>query len=306
MTHHEAMQRLAQCPEDLRDTRRLPPWLRTNLPRQGQFARTLRAVEDLAVGTVCQAARCPNMFECFGCGLGTFLILGPRCSRHCRFCNVLGGAPAPVDPDEPRRVAEAAARLGLKHVVITSVTRDDLPDGGAGHFVRTMEAVRQACPQATVEVLVPDFCGDRAALEEVLAARPDVFNHNLETVPRLYALVRPQADWQRSLKVLARAVERGMVVKTGIMVGLGEEDTEVLKAILQVAELGCRMMTVGQYLRPSRQHLPVARYVHPQRFAVYAAYGQSLGIASMACAPLVRSSYHAGEGLARLAHQKGG
>ncbi len=305
MTYEEALQQLAASPEDLRDTRRLSPWLRTNLPRQHQFARTLRTVEDLAVGTVCQAARCPNIFECFGCGLGTFLILGPRCSRHCRFCNVLGGSPAPVDPDEPRRVAEAAARLGLRHVVITSVTRDDLPDGGAGHFGRTMEAVRQSCPQATVEVLVPDFFGDRAALEVVLAARPDVFNHNLETVPRLYPQVRPQADWRRSLQVLADAVARGLVVKTGMMVGLGEEDGEVLEVIEQVAEVGCRMMTVGQYLRPSRQHLPVARYVHPQRFAVYAAYGQSLGIRSMACAPLVRSSYHAGEGLAGLAHQEG-
>lgn len=306
MTHLEAAQQLAKCPEDLWDTRRLPPWLRTNLPRQKQFARTLRTVEDLAVGTVCQAARCPNIFECFGCGLGTFLILGPRCSRHCRFCNVLGGTPASVDSDEPRRVAEAASRLGLRHVVITSVTRDDLPDGGAGHFVRTMEAVREMCPQVTVEVLVPDFSGDRAALDVVLAARPDVFNHNLETVPRLYPQVRPQAHWQRSLQVLADAVDCGVLVKTGIMVGLGEEDAEVVEVICQVAEIGCRMMTIGQYLRPSHQHLPVARYVHPQRFGVYAAYGQALGISSMACAPLVRSSYQAEAGLQRLTHPVGG
>ena len=295
-----ALSQLAQCPEDLPDTGRLPSWLRTPLPRARQFAQTRRTVAELSVGTVCQAARCPNIFGCFSCGVGAFLILGPRCTRNCLFCNVHSGLPAPVDPEEPQRVAEAARRLGLRHVVVTSVTRDDLADGGAGHFVRTMEAIRATCPGATVEVLVPDFQGRSSSLKQVLDARPDVFNHNLETVPRLYARVRPQAWFARSLEVLAAGVRAGCTVKTGIMVGLGEEDEEVLEVIDTVAAHGIAMMTIGQYLRPSPDHLPVVRYVHPQRFHIMADYGRRRQVASMACAPFVRSSYGAGDAFSRL------
>ncbi len=300
MDRAAALRQLAACPPDQDDTCRLPPWLRTPLPRQARFAQTLRTVAELDVGTVCQATRCPNRFECFSSGVGTFLLLGPRCTRGCRFCNVDGGPLAPLDPDEPRRVAEAALRLGLRHVVVTSVTRDDLPDGGAAHFVRTMESLRSVLPQATVEVLIPDFGGNPTSLAQVLAARPEVLNHNLETVPRCYGLVRPGADFARSLAILRQAKAAGLAVKTGLMVGLGEGDAEVLEVIDAAAHCGCSMMTVGQYLRPSLRHLPVARYVHPERFAIYAAYGQAQGIAVMACAPLVRSSYHAAQDACRL------
>lgn len=299
MDRETALGQLAVCPPDAPAPGRLPVWLRTRLPRQPRFGHTLGTVAALAVGTVCQAARCPNIFECFGCGVGTFLILGPRCTRGCRFCTIDAGPPAAVDPDEPRRVAEAARRLGLRHVVITSVTRDDLSDGGAGQFARTIAAVRQALPGATVEVLVPDFGGCPASLDLVLAARPEVVNHNLETVPRLYPLVRPGADFRRSLELLARVAAAGLTAKTGLMVGLGEEDVEVLETVDAAAAHGCAMMTVGQYLRPSPAHLAVARFVHPARFDVYAAYGQGRGMV-MACAPLVRSSYHAAQDLGRL------
>lgn len=257
-------------------------------------------LRERGLHTVCESARCPNKGECFERGTATFLILGGVCTRDCRFCSVDGGVPGPLDPEEPEHVADAAARMGLHHVVITSVTRDDLPDGGAEHFAATMRAVRGRLPQATVEVLVPDFLGDEHALDTVLAEGPEVFNHNVETVERLYRQVRPQADLSRSLAVLRYAAEHGgrSVVKTGFMVGLGETSAEVEALLEAVREAGVTVVTVGQYLRPSREHLAVVEYVPPETFAVYARFGEALGL-TVEAAPFVRSSYRAEETLRR-------
>lgn len=276
---------------------RIPPWLRIKLPSTRTFASTRGLLDDLALNTVCQSARCPNTWECFSNSVATFLILGRECTRNCAFCNITPGAPQPLDHDEPRRVAEGAARLGLKHVVVTSVTRDDLPDGGAAHFAATITHLRARLPKCTVEVLIPDFRGDAAALETVLAAGPDVLNHNVETVPRLYPAIRPQADYGQSLELLRRVAtdSRGIPAKSGLMVGLGETDEELRQTIRDLAIAGCAMITVGQYMRPSRSHPPVARYMPPGEFDALAGFGRSLGVAKMFCAPLVRSSYHAAE-----------
>jgi len=275
---------------------RLPSWLRVKLPEGDAFARTASVVAGQDLHTVCRQARCPNIFECFGKGVATFLILGGVCSRNCGFCNVTPGVPGPLDPDEPRRVAEAAVKLGLRHAVITSVTRDDLPDGGAAHFAATVRAVRAALPRASVEVLIPDFQGSEAALAAVLESGPAVLNHNLETVPELYSTVRPQAVYERSLELLARAKARGASAKTksGLMLGLGETREQLERVLRDLAGAGCDIVTVGQYLRPSRRNLPVVRYVPPGEFDEVAALGRSLGIALMYCGPLVRSSHDAG------------
>lgn len=275
---------------------RLPPWLRVRLPADASFAATAHTVSAGGLRTVCRGARCPNIFECFSRGTATFLILGGVCTRGCAFCNITAGAPDPVDPGESERLGRAVAELKLTHAVITSVTRDDLPDGGAAHFAATIEAVGQAAPGTTVEVLIPDFGGDPDALDTVLAARPDVLNHNVETVPRLYATARAGADYQRSLALLARAAAHDQaVVKSGLMVGLGENMDELGAVLADLAQAGCRVVTVGQYLRPSRRNLPVVRYVPPGEFVAIAALGRERGIAEMVCAPLVRSSYRAGE-----------
>ena len=276
---------------------RIPPWLRVKLPSNTTFVGTRGLLEGLGLNTVCQSARCPNTWECFSNSVATFLVMGRECTRNCAFCNINPGAPEPLDADEPRRVAEGAARLGLKHVVVTSVTRDDLPDGGAAHFAATIRKVRDRLPGCTVEVLIPDFRGDAAALETVLAARPDVLNHNVETAPRLYPAIRPQADYAQSLELLRRvaADTRGIPAKSGLMVGLGETDEELKQTIRDLAGVGCAMITVGQYMRPSRLHPPVARYMVPEEFEALAEFGRSLGVAKMFCAPLVRSSYHAAE-----------
>jgi len=276
---------------------RIPPWLRVKLPRDKGFACTSSLLRDLDLNTVCQGARCPNTWECFSRSVATFLILGKECTRNCAFCNINPGRQLPPDADEPRRVAEGAARLGLKHVVITSVTRDDLPDGGAAHFAETIRQVKQRMPGCTVEVLIPDFQGDAKALAAVLAARPDVLNHNVETVPRLYPDIRPQADYAQSLELLRRVAEggAGIPAKSGLMVGLGETDEELKDAIRDLKRAGCSMITVGQYMRPSRLHPPVVRYMPPDEFDALAAFGRSIGVAKMFCAPLVRSSYHAAE-----------
>jgi lipoic acid synthetase len=248
--------------------------------------------------TVCESALCPNLGECFGKGTATFLIMGDICTRNCGFCGVTSAVPGALDPEEPAQVADAVARLGLRHVVITSVTRDDLPDGGSGHYVATIQAVRAAVPAATIEVLVPDFAGDPAHIGAVLTERPDVFNHNLETVPRLYATVRPQAIYERSLAVLRQAADTApdVIVKTGIMAGLGETPEEVRRLLENVSAAGVDVVTIGQYLRPSSCHLPVVEYVHPDRFAEYAVWGERLGL-QVHSAPFVRSSFHAGESL---------
>ena len=279
---------------------RLPPWLRRPLPSARAFSETRALVRDLGLATVCQGAKCPNIHECFSCGTATFLILGRTCTRNCAFCNIENGPPEPLDPSEPARVADAARTLGLSHVVVTSVTRDDLPDGGAAHFRATILAVRKALPQSTLEVLIPDFKGAPEALETVISARPDVINHNVETHPALYRAIRPQAEFSRSLDLLRTVRRSGLQAKSGFMAGLGETDEQVLELLQALKEAGCSIVTIGQYMRPSAKHAPVARYVRPDRFAEYAAWGKAAGIAHVFSAPLVRSSYQAGESLDAL------
>lgn len=254
-------------------------------------------LDELELNTVCRSAKCPNRSECFATGTATFMVLGTACTRNCRFCAVDAERPGPPDPGEPERVGEAAARMGLTHAVVTMVTRDDLPDGGAAHVVATIEALRETVPDARVEVLVSDFGGDEAAIDLVASARPDVFNHNIETVPRLYAEVRPQADYLRSLSVLARvyAGAPDVPTKSGLMVGLGETPEEVEAVLANLRAAGVRIVTIGQYLRPSAAHLPVAEYVAPETFERYTATARRLGFAGIASAPFVRSSYQAGD-----------
>jgi len=233
------------------------------------------------------------MFECFSEHTATFLIMGDTCTRNCAFCNIERGDLAPLDPSEPARVAEAARRLQLKHVVVTSVTRDDLPDGGSAHFAATIYALRDRLPASTIEVLIPDFQSDMNALSQVIEARPDIINHNVETPPSLYSRIRPQADYLQSLELLQRVKDAGSTAKSGLMVGLGETDEEVRGVVSDLAAIGCDIVTIGQYMRPSMAHPPVVRYVHPDLFGEYAQYGESRGVPHMYAAPLVRSSYNA-------------
>lgn len=279
-----------------------PSWLRVKALPPEQRAAMEHALAGL--NTVCREANCPNIGECFGRGTATFMILGDACTRNCRFCAVASGSPKAVDEDEPRRLAEAAGRLRLKHVVITSVTRDDLPDGGASHFAACLRELRQLAQPPTVEVLTPDFQGDADALLLVLHERPEVFNHNVETVPRLYPQVRPQADFARSINVLARAAQFAaeqadgrMLVKSGLMVGLGETFDEVIVALGDLRSAGADLVTIGQYLRPaaSGDYCEIVRYVEPDEFAAYAGIATKMGFSGVASAPLVRSSYHAEE-----------
>jgi lipoic acid synthetase len=281
----------------------MPQWLRVKVGKAKLSRATRELVAAHGLHTVCESAHCPNIGECYGCQTAAFMILGNTCTRNCRFCAVNHGVPGAVDPEEPRRLAQAAARLGLNYVVVTSVTRDDLPDGGAGQFAATIRALREQLPHARVEVLTPDFRGDRAALHTVLDAGPDVFNHNLETVRRLQVTVRPQASYDRSLAVLGEASARGMLTKSGLMVGLGETDEEIREAFRDLAAAGVRILTVGQYLQPTRRHLPVARYVEPDVFETYRAWGQEAGIAHVFAGPFVRSSYKAAETVADLEAQ---
>lgn len=267
----------------------------------GREVRTL--LRGLGLSTVCESARCPNRGECFSGRTATFLILGRTCTRRCGFCAVAKGLPEGVDPGEARAVAEAAGRLGLAYVVVTSVTRDDLPDGGASVFAAVIGEIRRRRPGALVEVLVPDFGGRRASLDSVLEAGPEVLNHNVETVPRLYPLVRPGADYRRSLALLRRVAEgpSSTVAKSGMMLGLGEEREEVIGVMEDLAEAGCRSLTLGQYLQPTRDSLSVARYLEPQEFEDLAVAGGDLGIERVVAGPLVRSSYRAGEVYRELA-----
>jgi len=277
---------------------RKPDWLRKELPPGAEVGRTERLLEELDMATVCSSARCPNRCECFDRRTATFMILGDRCTRNCTFCAVAKGPTLPVKAEEAPRVAEAADRLGLRHVVITSVTRDDLPDGGASHFAATIAFVRARLSEATIEVLTPDFGGSIDALDAVLAARPDVFNHNIETVRRLYTQVRPQADYRRSLVVLAYAAEHGACTKSGLMVGLGETDAEIVAAMSDLRQAGCQILTLGQYLQPTSDHLPVSRYVEPAQFEAWRREGLAMGFAAVHAGPFVRSSYRAAELLA--------
>ncbi len=274
---------------------RIPPWLRVKLPQDKNFACTSGLIKDLGLNTVCQSANCPNTFECFGKKVATFLIMGKNCTRNCAFCNIHPGKISPLDTTEPARVAEASQRLELKHVVITSVTRDDLKDGGSKHFAATIKAVRQQLPKCSIEVLIPDFQGNKDALQTVLNEKPDILNHNIETVPDLYSQIRPQADYQQSLALLERSkrLAPDIPTKSGLMLGLGETDSQVLQVIDDLASICCNIVTIGQYMRPSRNHPEVKRYVKPRAFDELAAAGTAKGIKQMFCAPLVRSSYNA-------------
>ena len=272
---------------------RRPEWMRVRA-RLGEDYRDLKnMMRSLDLNTVCEEAGCPNIYECWADRTATFMILGDRCTRACGFCLVDTRRPLPLDPEEPSRVAEAVARMGLAHAVITSVARDDAPDGGAAGFAATIAAVRARTPQTTVEVLIPDCQGDADALQTIFDARPDVLNHNLETVARLQRAARPSAGYARSLSVLGRAGAAGLTTKSGIILGMGEEPHEVRGAIADLRSVGVDILTVGQYLRPSELHLPVARWWHPDEFAALGAYAESLGFAHVESGPLVRSSYHA-------------
>jgi lipoic acid synthetase len=275
--------------------RRLPPWLKRPLPQPGMMF-TSAVIEDLKLETVCESAKCPNRTECWSQKTATFMILGNVCTRPCGFCSVPKGKTEALEHDEPERVAEAAERLGLKYVVITSVTRDDLPDGGAEHFYRCVLAVRERTG-ATIEVLTPDFLGKTAAIDRVIEARPEVFNHNTETVPRLYHRVRRNAEYRRTLDLLARVKQQApdMKTKSGLMLGLGETIEELFDVLADLRGVGCDMLTLGQYLQPSPAHLPVERYLPPEEFDEIGARARTLGFSLVASGPFVRSSYHAGE-----------
>lgn len=274
---------------------RLPEWLKVRTGKARLAARVQNIISEARLNTVCQSARCPNIGECFGAGTATFLLMGPCCSRNCGFCAVKSGAPQPLDPDEPARVAQTVASMGLSYVVLTSVTRDDLPDGGASHFAETIRAIKVLNPNARVEVLVPDFQGDEDSLRVVLEAGPHVFNHNVETVRRLQPLVRPQASYERSLEVLRRATHIAPTIptKSGLMVGLGETDAEIVETLRDLVHIRVSTITIGQYLRPSSRHLPVHRFVHPRQFENYKQVGEAMGLKQVVAGPFVRSSYHA-------------
>ena len=280
---------------------RKPEWLRARVPGGPGFERLKAIIDEHRLHTVCQEAACPNMGECWNRGAATIMILGDTCTRSCGFCNVKTGRPPTLDLDEPRRVAASLALMGLRHVVITSVNRDELPDGGAAIWAETIERVHAACPEMSVEVLVGDFCGDERALDTVIRARPEILSHNLETVRRMHAAVRPQARYERSLRVLQQIKEGGLVTKTGLMVGIGERDDEVLETIEDVQRWSSAdVLTIGQYLQPTRNHLPMARWVHPETFADYRRHALERGFRVCESGPLVRSSYHADEQATRL------
>jgi lipoyl synthase len=277
--------------------KRKPPWLKRRLPKGTAYENVRGLLEKNCLHTVCQEAKCPNLWECFSQGTATFLIMGQRCTRNCRFCAVAHGPLIPPEEDEPQRIAEACQTLNLTYVVVTSVTRDDLSDGGAGHFAATIHSIRNVNPGIKIEVLIPDFQGSRAALERVLAAAPDVLNHNLETVKRLYPNVRPEAIYKRSLELM-RHVRRNhpdVPVKSGLMLGLGETRKEIEEALQDLLDHGCSLLTLGQYLQPSKSHLPVVEYIAPEVFESLGQNAIDMGFRDVASGPFVRSSYHAKE-----------
>jgi len=284
------------------DTPRKPPWIRVKAPGSPQYQATRRLMRELDLHTVCEEAACPNIGECWKQKHATVMILGAVCTRACSFCNVATGRPDLLDPHEPRRVGDAVAALGLAHVVVTSVDRDDLADGGAGHFARTIAAIRSAAPATTIEVLSPDFLHKEGALETVVAAKPDVFNHNLETVPRLYAEVRPGARYFHSLRLLdqAKRLDPGLFTKSGIMVGLGEDKTEIFQVMDDLRAAAVDFLTIGQYLQPTPKHHAVVRFVPPDEFETYRRFALGKGFLLVSASPLTRSSYHAGDDFARL------
>ncbi len=272
-----------------------PEWLRRSAPDPAVLAKMKELMDGLQLHTVCESAHCPNQGECFGRGVATFMILGDVCTRNCTFCAVEHGQPAPPDANEPEHVVEAIKKLGLRYVVITSVTRDDLPDGGAYQFAKVIEAICSYDPQISVEVLIPDFQGSLSALEVVVASHPAIINHNVETVPRLYSQVRPQANYERSIQLLKRvkSIERELLTKSGLMVGLGERREEVIQVMEDLREVDCDFLTIGQYLCPSPNHHPVVRFVSPVEFEEYKHIGVTMGFKGVASAPFVRSSFQA-------------
>jgi lipoic acid synthetase len=274
---------------------RRPEWLKIRLASSSAYKAVRELIEDKNLHTVCRSARCPNIGDCWSRKTATFMILGDICTRNCRFCAVLKGTVESVDPDEPLRVAMAVEKLGLKHVVITSVTRDDLTDGGSQYFVQTVEAVRMLTPQCSVEILIPDFQGKLDALEKVFRAKPDILNHNLEVVPRLYDEVRPKANFQRSLNILQQSKENGLITKTGIMVGLGEKAEELSELFQLLADINLDILTIGQYLQPTTKNLPVKEYYPIELFEKLKIEAKNTGIKHVESGPMVRSSYHADE-----------
>lgn len=274
--------------------RRKPAWIRAKLPGGEGYQQLRSIIDEHRLHTVCESAMCPNMGECWSRGTATIMILGDICTRSCGFCHINTGRPEAVDTDEPRRVAESVALMKLRHIVITSVNRDELSDGGAAIWAQTIERIREKSPDTSVEVLIPDFRGDWDALQLVLDQRPDILNHNMETVRRLYSVVRPQARYDQSIELLRRAKDFGLTTKTGIMVGIGERDDEVYQLMRDVVDAsGCDILTVGQYLQPTRDHLPVTHWVTPEQFAQFKIKGEAIGFRHVESGPLVRSSYHA-------------
>jgi lipoic acid synthetase len=274
---------------------RKPAWLKVKLPTGPGYMQLRELVEKHQLHTVCESAKCPNMGECWSRGTATVMILGNVCTRSCGFCHIATGRPPELDLDEPRRVAEAARLMQLRHMVITSVNRDELPDGGASIWAQTIRMIQAASPKTTIEVLIPDFCGDWEALQVVLDAKPDILNHNVETVPSQYKRVRPQARYERTLELLQRAKEQGFITKTGLMVGIGEKPEEVQVLLEDLRRVNVDIVTIGQYLQPTREHLPIDRWVTPEEFAHWKAVGLKLGCGVVESGPLVRSSYHAEE-----------
>jgi lipoic acid synthetase len=274
-----------------------PPWLKKRIPPLQDIQKVKSILNEVDLHTVCEEARCPNLGECFSKGTATILILGRFCTRNCGFCAVENGIPAPLDDSEPEKVAQAVKKMGLQYVVLTSVTRDDLPDGGASHFVKTIRAVRTLNPTVKIEVLIPDFNGDLSSLTMVLKECPDVLNHNIETIPRLYSEVRPQADYKRSRDLLKRSKESSphILTKSGFMLGLGENYPEVLDLLRDLREVGCDFLTIGQYLQPRSDRLPVVRYIPPEEFEEYKKIGEGMGFRSVYSGPFVRSSFHAAQ-----------
>lgn len=272
---------------------RKPDWLKVDLPTGETYSFLKKMMRSKSLHTVCEEARCPNIAECWGAGTATFMVMGDTCTRSCGFCNIKTGRPAHLDPDEPMNVAHSIKQMGVKHAVITSVDRDELPDCGAGHFAATIRAVREVNPETQVEVLIPDFKGNLEHLQKVIDARPDVLNHNTETVPSLYRRVRPQARYEWTLSVLGESKRQGMRTKTGIILGLGETRDELLSTMRDLVEVGVDVLTLGQYLQPTRNHLPVERWVTPEEFEEYRIVGEKMGFDIVESGPLVRSSYHA-------------
>ena len=283
--------------------KRKPSWLRVKLPAGKEYHRVRHLMRQHGLNTVCEEAMCPNIGECWSRGTATFLLMGDICTRSCGFCHIKTGRPQTLDENEPVRVAESVQTLHLSHCVLTSVNRDELPNGGAHIFANTIREIRKRVPACTIEVLIPDFKGNRAALKEVMDARPEILNHNTETVPRLYRTVRPQANYQQTLEVLsgAKALDSGAITKTGIMVGLGETKEEILEVMTDLRQYDVDILTIGQYLRPTPLHLPVYRYVHPDEFQTFKEVGQAMGFRWVESGPLVRSSYHAGNQAETLA-----